>query len=96
MKKEKDWYEKNIEEGIRDLVKVLRDNGINTTWSCHHTMVIEAENYSDGEIKEVYDLLIESGYDDFRITMIYYQYPDNYLQRHLHIKLLSKCRRKDE
>jgi hypothetical protein len=34
-----DWY-KNIEPGIRDMVRLLRDNGFNTTTSCEHRMEI--------------------------------------------------------
>ena len=32
------WYDENIEEGIRYIVKLLRDNGFNTTCSCEHEM----------------------------------------------------------
>ena len=34
-----DWYS-NIEPGIRDLVRLLRDHGFNTTSSCAHRMEI--------------------------------------------------------
>ena len=37
----KDWYEDNVEDGVRDVVRLLRDNGWNTTCSCHHDMEIE-------------------------------------------------------
>ncbi len=31
-----DWYEENIEEPIRPLVHLLRENGFNTECSCGH------------------------------------------------------------
>jgi len=37
----KDWYEEKIEEPLRDLVKILRNNGVNTTCSCGHEMYIQ-------------------------------------------------------
>lgn len=35
------WYDNNIEPEVRELVKTLRDRGINTTCSCGHDMYIE-------------------------------------------------------
>ena len=40
----------NLEEPIRELVKVLRNNGINTTCSCGHKMSIEADIIPDGQL----------------------------------------------
>ena len=37
-----DWYEENIELEVRDIVRALRNEGINTTASCGHEMWIEA------------------------------------------------------
>lgn len=51
-----DWYE-NIEPEIRDLVKYLRNNGINTECSCGHDMYIQCQHIIDGSIKELHDLL---------------------------------------
>lgn len=87
---EKDWYEEHIEEGIRTVVKLLRGNGINTTYSCHHAMVIEAENYENREIETIYDLLIENGYDGFKIEMVFYKERDKNLSRSLRLKFY-KC-----
>lgn len=39
----RDWYEENIEEGVRDVVRLLRDNGFNTTHSCHHDMFVQLD-----------------------------------------------------
>lgn len=52
-----DWYEENVEKGVRDVVKHLRDNGVNTVCSCHHDMTIECAFTVDGEIQRIHDLL---------------------------------------
>ena len=52
-----DWYKENIEEPIRDIVKYLRNNGINTECSCGHEMYIQCQYIADGNIKELHDLL---------------------------------------
>jgi len=51
------WYNKNIEEPVRDLVKHLRNNGVNTVCSCGHEMYIQCEFVLDGHPKDVHDLL---------------------------------------
>lgn len=51
------WYASNIEEGVRDIVHLLRDNGINTVDSCHHEMTIQAEYHIDGTIHYIHNLL---------------------------------------
>lgn len=81
------WYENKIEEGIRDIVWILRNNGINTIYSCEHAMVIEAENYEPDEILLVYNLLIERGFSNFKIELVYYQEYNGFLNRHLRICL---------
>lgn len=52
-----DWYEYNIEEPVRDLVKHLRNNGINTECSCAHEMYIQCQFIPDGSIHELHRLL---------------------------------------
>ena len=51
----KDWYERNIEEPIRPLFCLLRDNGINTVCSCGHEMYVECEYYHE-DLKDIYNL----------------------------------------
>ena len=63
-----DWYNENIEEPIRFIVKLLRDNGFNTTCSCGHEMEIECELMLDGEMKRLHDLLYNNGYRDYSIV----------------------------
>jgi len=48
-----EWYEKYIEEPIRPLVKLLRNNGFNTTCSCGHQMYVEMENYHAEEVEDL-------------------------------------------
>jgi hypothetical protein len=62
-----DWYEENIEEGVRDLVRLLRDNGFNTTCSCHHDMEVMVAVIMDGEMKWLHDLLYNSGHKDYSL-----------------------------
>lgn len=51
-----DWYD-NIEPGVRDVVKYLRDNGINTECSCEHEMSIQCQFVVDGTIQIIHNLL---------------------------------------
>jgi len=62
------WYEKNIEESIRPLVKLLRNNGINTTCSCGHEMYCECEYYG-GPLENIFNLLVDNEYGDFKIEV---------------------------
>lgn len=50
----KDWYEAYVEEGVRDIVRLLRDNGFNTISSCHHDMIIQCEFYAG--VTDIQDL----------------------------------------
>jgi len=45
-----DWYEEHIEPEVRDIVRYLRNNGINTESSCGHDMYIQCEYIPDGLI----------------------------------------------
>lgn len=61
-----DWYN-SLEPGIRPFVKLLRDNGINTTCSCEHTMTIDASWSHGDELERIWDLLCTGNYV-FEIT----------------------------
>lgn len=50
------WID-NIEEPIRDVVKLLRDNGFNTTCSCGHEMYVEGDIVMDYELNRLHILL---------------------------------------
>ena len=65
------WYD-TIEEPIRPLVKLLRDNGYNTFTSCGHNMWvgIRWEQYVcpvDGFLEGLKRLLKKNGYINYRI-----------------------------
>lgn len=68
MKKE-NWYRKNIESSVRPLVKLLRENGFNTTCSCGHlpNPYIEMSWFADSDITRLYNLLEMNGYKNFVI-----------------------------
>lgn len=51
-----EFYE-NIEEPVRDIVRVLRDNGVNTTCSCGHKMYVEADIIPDGMLQVIHKTL---------------------------------------
>jgi len=49
-----------IEPEIRDIVKALRDSGVNTTCSCGHKMYVDADIIPDGMLFNIHKVL--SGY----------------------------------
>ena len=61
-------YDK-LEPPIRSLVRLLRDNGFNTTCSCGHGMWVELDiyRYMD-DLELLRSLLLEHGHRDFTIT----------------------------
>lgn len=61
------WYKEYIEEPVRGLVKLLRNNGFNTTCSCGHEMYVECGYIPDGEIQRLHNLLYPR-YKDYEIT----------------------------
>ena len=63
-----DWYDEHIEPGIRDIVRLLRDNGFNTTCSCEHSMDVEGVMMTDGEMKRLHDTLFNNGHWQFSVT----------------------------
>lgn len=62
-----DWYERNIEPGVRSLVRLLRDNGFNTFSSCEHTGEIVMDWGLEADVGELAKLLMDNGYVDFSI-----------------------------
>ena len=51
-----DWYD-NIEEPVREIVRELRSNGINTTSSCGHEMTIQADVMVSGQLQIIHETL---------------------------------------
>lgn len=62
------WYEEYIEEPIRPVVKLLRDNGFNTVSSCGHDMEIQCDVSPDGEFYRLHRLLYDNGHRDYKIN----------------------------
>ena len=70
--KQSDWYDNNIEEPIRDLVRILRNNGFNTECSCGHEMYIQCQYIPEGEVKRLHDLIYNyfNGLRDYKIELL--------------------------
>ena len=62
------WYSQ-LEEPVRDLVRLLRNEGFNTTCSCGHlpNPYLQFEWYDDRNISRIYNLLSENDYRNFEI-----------------------------
>jgi len=67
----RDWYEECIEPGIRPVVRLLRENGINTQCSCEHEMYVQCEIHTDGFVMVVDELLYNNGYRNYTISIIH-------------------------
>jgi len=63
------WYITNIEEPIREHVKLLRSNGFNTLTSCGYQMFIECLYIPDGEIQRLDTILFNAGYRNYTISV---------------------------
>ena len=72
-------FYQHIEPGVRDIVKLLRDNGINTTASCDHQHYIQ---YDCGgiflEVEFIHRLLFNAGLRGYSIETIFGQPPDGF------------------
>jgi len=68
------WYESQIEEPMRELVYLLRNNGFNTIWSCGHPPkpYITFESYRPKEDLLLEKLLIDKGYENFSVEWKFY------------------------
>ena len=87
MNKQEEWYD-GLEPGIRDVVRLLRDNGFNTTCSCEHNMEIQLadiQHASDAERLAI--LLVETGYKGFVIRVHIEVPPGGYWARSMAVKL---------
>lgn len=82
------WYDETIEEPVREVVKLLRNNGFNTIVSCGHTRTVEMEWYKDHEISVLWNLLWRHGYGHIIIDGHWETYP--YHRRTLTLTLGSK------
>ena len=82
-----DWYEQ-IEPGVRDIVRLLRDNGFNTTSSCEHNMEIQFANTHDAdEAERLARFLHAIGHRGFTIQFHIEVPPNGYWARTMAVKL---------
>ena len=79
-----DWYER-IEPGVREIVRLLRDNGINTECSCEHEKYIQCQYINDGFIREVDYLLFNAGFRNYSIDLNLIR-EDGHLRSSINIK----------
>jgi len=79
------WYD-IIEEPVRDVVKLLRDNGFNTECSCGHKMYVQCQYIPEGEIQRLHKLLFNNGYRDYKID-IFVEVVDGHYHASLDVKI---------
>ncbi len=80
------WYN-CIEEPIRDLVKMLRNNGINTFCSCGHGMWIQCETYEEcNDLNTIYGVMCELKIKKYR-TIVFDDIIDGFRYKHIEIQL---------
>ena len=80
-----EWYFQ-IEKPVRDLVKLLRNAGFNTTSSCGHKKYIQMEWYVHEDIHRLYSLLWDNGYKDFELHLFW---PSSGIGRFMEVRLLN-------
>lgn len=80
------WYDEHIEEPIKELVKLLRDNGFNTECSCGHDMYVQCQLMLDGDLKRLHDLLFNNEYRDYKIE-VYIECIDGYMYSSINVTL---------
>lgn len=83
------WYEKNIEPEVRSVVKLLRDNGVNTECSCGHKMYVQCGYRHEGFLQEVDYLLFQAGYSNYDIDAHIIR-EDGHLRHFINIQLRDK------
>ena len=86
-----DWYKENIEAGVRDLVYLLRNNGINTECSCEHEKYIQCQYMTDGSLQIINRLLSDAGVRNYTIDVKIIR-EDGHLRTMMNIYLSSKFR----
>jgi hypothetical protein len=65
-----DWYEQKIESEVRDLVKLLRNNGFNTVASCGHDLTVNIQSQSEVDLINVIELLNDN-IDRYKADYVY-------------------------
>jgi len=88
------WYNDNIEEPIRDLVKLLRNNGFNTECSCGHKMYVQCQYILSDEVQRLHNLLYENGYRNYEID-IQVKVINGYSYSSLDVKIKEKRKERE-
>ena len=83
------WYIDNIEEPIRNLVKLLRDNGFNTECSCGHEMYVQCQYILDEQVQRLHQLLYTNGYRNYEIN-IHVKVTDGKYYSSLNVRMKGK------
>jgi hypothetical protein len=79
-----EWYGK-IEPGIRSVVRLLRDNGWNTTCSCEHEMYVDVDLLSMGDCERLATFLVMNGYRKFHMSAELFVPEDGLWVRRVHL-----------
>jgi hypothetical protein len=65
-----DWYSENIEEPLREIVRALRNAGVNTTNSCGHEMYICCD-WRGAPIDAIRQTLVDLKVREYKITGLF-------------------------
>lgn len=84
------WYKEHIEKPIRDAVRLLRNNGFNTSCSCGHEMYIQCQHLTDGEVMRLDHLLFNNGYRNYTINILLERSDGYILSSFIEIKFKDK------
>lgn len=86
------WYTEFIEEPVREIVKHLRNNGINTIQSCGHNMTIECVSSGDltKELSVIYFLFEDLKVGKYRVEHKRTVHPEFYPRDYITIYLPKK------
>ena len=75
--RETEFYS-GIEQGIKAMVRLLRDNGFNTTCSCEHDMDVELDLIGLEDAERLWKLLFNEGHRNFHIVATVQIPPDGF------------------
>jgi hypothetical protein len=94
-KTDSNWYVENVEEPVRDIVQLLRNEGFNTESSCGHNMEIQCKYFLDEEINRLHKLLYHYLHDKglpitYEITVTIKVLAGSILRSTIHIQFLKK------
>jgi len=75
-----DRFYSELEEGVREYIRALRNAGINTECSCHHEGYIQCQSLDpSAEIRIIRDVLLEMNVDIYTIIITHEKYGDKSL-----------------